>query len=137
MTLKDKKAVSQDLFLNTSKTQKEIALIVKVTEKTIGKWKDEGDWELLKQASTVTAKNIIHNLYQKAFELSEAKEIDADKLSKISTTIERLSNKKTTVSQIINVFKDFTTFAFGENPEVAKQINDLMRKYVDIKVNER
>lgn len=137
MNLKEKKEIAEELFFQTDKSQKEIANTVKVTEKTIGKWKDEGNWEVLRQARTVTSNNIINELYQRAYELSQKDDVDADKLSKISTTIERLSNKKTTVSQIINVFKGFTTFAFGEDPEVAKEINGLMRKYVDTKVNER
>ncbi len=136
MTIKDKKGVAEDLFLNTDKTQKEIATIVKVTEKTLGKWKDEGEWELLRQAQTVTAKNIIHNLYKKSYEESLKDDPSADKMIKYAGAIEKLSNRKVTISQIINVFKDFTTYAFGENPEVAKSINELMRGYVDTKINE-
>ncbi|RWX03370.1 hypothetical protein [Flavobacterium cerinum] len=131
----DKKALAYELFMETDKTGKEISSIIGVTEKTFGVWKNSGDWELRKQAQTVTAKNIITNLYEKAYELSMAKTVDADKLVKLANTIEKLSNKKVTISQIINVFKDFTTFAFGENPEVAKQINILQRKYVDHKLN--
>lgn len=135
LTNEDKKALAQQLFLDTDKIQKEIAAIAQVTEKTLTKWKNEGDWELLRQAQTVTSANLISNLYQKAYDLSLEEKIDADKLVKLANTIEKLSNKKVTVSNIINVFKEFTSWAFGENPELAKQINLLQRKYVDHKIN--
>lgn len=137
MTLRDKEAMAQELFLGTDKSQKEIAGIVKVTPKTLGKWKDKGNWELLRQAQTVTAANIISNLYEKAYELSTADTVDADKLAKLAATIEKLSNRKTTISSIINVFKGFTNWAMEKDPELGKAINDLQRQYVDIKINER
>ena len=130
----DKKVIALELYLETDKNQKEIAMIVGVTEKTISKWIKEGDWELLKQAQTITVKNIVTNLYNQAYKLSIADEVNADKLIKLANTIEKLQNKKVTISHIINVFKDFTTFAFSENAELAKQINVLQKKYVESKV---
>ncbi|MDY3352306.1 helix-turn-helix domain containing protein [Riemerella anatipestifer] len=130
----DKKAVALDLFLDTDKTQKEIAEIVGVTEKTLTKWKLEGEWDKIKSASTITARNIIDNIYLKMHELSQSDKLEADKLIKLASTIEKLSDKKVTISQIINVFKDFTTWAFGEDPELAKQINLLQKKYVNHKI---
>ena len=133
----DKKAIAMDLFMETDKSQKEIALIVGTTEKTLTGWKVAGEWELLKTASTITVKNIVTNLYQKIYELSLSGTIEADKLIKVANTIEKLQNKKVTISHIINVFKDFTTFAFSENAELAKQINELQKKYVDHKIGEQ
>lgn len=130
----DKKAIALELYLETDKSQKEIALIVGVTEKTVGTWKTAGDWELLKQAQTITTKNIIANLLAKAHELSLADKVDADKLVKLAKTIETLQNKKVTISHIINVFKDFTTWAYGQNPTLAKEINLLQKKYLDYKI---
>ena len=48
LTSDEKYAIAQDLFLETDKTQKEIAQIVHVTEKTLTKWKNEGEWDMLK-----------------------------------------------------------------------------------------
>lgn len=132
----EKKAIALDLFMDTDKTQKEIAEIVQVTEKTIGKWKTDGDWELLKNATSITARNIIDNLYKRAFELSGNPNSKPDDIIKIANSIEKLSNKKITVSQIINVFKDFTSWAFGQDPELAKAINLLQKKFINHKIEE-
>lgn len=131
----EKRAIAFELYITTDKTQKEICDIVHITEATFTRWKQEGDWELSKQAQTITAQNIITNLYQKAYDESMKDTIDADKMIKIANSIEKLSNRKVTIAQIINVFKDFTTFAFSEDAELAKQINVMQRKYVDFKVN--
>lgn len=135
MSNDDKKALALELYLETDKSQKQICAIVGMTEKTFTTWKVDGNWELLKEASTITVKNIISNLYTKAYELSLADKVDADKLVKLANTIEKLQNKKVTISHIINVFKEFTTWAFSENPELAKEINVLQQKYVDFKIN--
>lgn len=131
----DQKKIALELYLETDKNQKEIADIVGITEKTFTAWKVSGEWELLKKAQTVTVKNIITNLYNKAHELSLQEKVNADALVKIANTIEKLQNKKVTVAHIINVFKDFTVWAFNENPELAKEINELQKKYVYTKVS--
>lgn len=136
LTRAEKQAIALDLFLDTDKTQKEIAEIVSVTEKTVTKWKTEGDWELLKNAETVTARKIIENLYKRAYTLSQDENSKADDIIKIANSIEKLANKKVTISQIINVFKDFTTWAFSEDAELAKEINLLQKKYVNYKIGQ-
>ena len=136
LSLDEKKAIAFDLYLDTDKSQKEIAKIVGVTEKTLGKWKIDGEWDLLKNATSITARNIIDNLYKRAFALSENPDSKADDIIKIANSIEKLSNKKVTISQIINVFKDFTSWAFGQDAELTKEINLLQKKYIDHKIGE-
>lgn len=137
LTNDEKYAIAQDLFLDTDKTQKEIAEIVGVTEKTLGKWKTEGDWDMLKNASTVTSRKIIENLYKRSYELSLDPKSKPDDIIKLALSIEKLSNRKVTVSQIINVFKDYIAFVFKDNAELAKEINLSQKKYVDYKISER
>jgi len=137
LTSDEKYAIAQDLFLETDKTQKEIAQIVKVTEKTLTKWKNDGEWDMLKNASTVTARKIIENLYKRSYDLSIDPKSKPDDIIKLALSIEKLSNKRVTISQIINVFKDFIAFAFKDNPDMAKEINLLQKKYVDFKIGEK
>jgi len=63
-----KKTVERDLakvyFLQDGLTQKEIAERLKVTEKTVGKWAKEGDWEKMKVSMLVTRDNQITELYK-------------------------------------------------------------------------
>ena len=132
----DKKAVGLDLYLNTDKSQNEICTIISVTPKTFSKWKIDGDWELLKQAQTITSKNIIFNLYKKAHDESLKDDMNADKMIKIATSIEKLSDRKVTIAQIINVFQEFTTYAFNKDADLAKQINVMQKEFVEYKIEQ-
>lgn len=62
-----KKQVEKDyakvLFVNENVSQKEIAVRVKVTEKTLTKWITEGKWEGLKKSMLVTKDNQLIALY--------------------------------------------------------------------------
>ena len=132
----DKKAVALDLYLNTDKSQNEISNIVSVTPKTLSNWKNNGDWELLKQAQTITSKNIIFNLYKKAHDESLKDDMNADKMIKIATSIEKLSDRRVTIAQIINVFQEFTTYAFNKDADLAKQINVMQKEFVEHKLEQ-
>lgn len=63
-----KKQVERDLakilFVNEGATQKEIANRLDVSEKTIGKWVKDGEWEKLKVSMLVTKDNQLTALYR-------------------------------------------------------------------------
>jgi len=63
-----KKQVEKDfakvLFVNDNVSQKEIAARLFVTEKTIGKWVKDGEWESLKTSMLVTKDNQLTSLYK-------------------------------------------------------------------------
>lgn len=127
-----KREVALDLFLNTDKTQKQICEIVGWTEKTFIANKEKNNWGALKSASTLGAQNIIAKLYGKIEKLIELHDddIDADKLIKITKSIEALSNKKVTLSQHINCAKEFTTWFFSVKPELAKELNKYQQQFI-------
>lgn len=52
------------LFVNENISQKEIAARLKVTEKTVGKWIKENNWESLKVSMLVTKDNQLTSLYK-------------------------------------------------------------------------
>lgn len=134
-TREQKKNQALDLFLNTDLSQKAICDIIDVSEKTFSAWKAVNNWDTLKSATLLTSGRIVKNLYEKALKLSEEDNLDADKMIKLAKSIESLSQRKTTLSQTLNVFKDFTAYAFTKNPELAKEINKLMQIYINDKVS--
>lgn len=131
----DKKAIAYDLYMNTQLSQKEICAKVHVTTATFTAWKKKHEWEIHKQAFSITSQNIISNLMQKAYEMSNQEKVNPDGVLKLVKSIEGLSANKVTISNIINVFKEFTSWAFDKNPEIAKEINKLQKQYVDHKIS--
>ena len=57
------KDLAKVLFVNDNISQKEIAERLKVTEKTVGKWVNEGGWDKLKVSLLVTKDNQLTTLY--------------------------------------------------------------------------
>lgn len=132
----EKRTIAYDLYMNTSLSQKEICIKVKITEATFSTWKKKYNWEIHKQAFSITAQNIVSNLMEKAYKMSEDKDASPDGILKLVKAIEGLTANKVTISNIINVFKEFTTFEFDRNPDLAKQINSEMKVFVDYKISE-
>lgn len=134
---KEKKEYAFDLFLNTDYNQKKIASIVNVAEKTISGWIKDGNWDELKGAEQITSAKIIRNIYKQIHSLTEdGKNLEADKLIKAAKAIEVLRNRKVTISQVINVFKEFTTFLFKLDADMAKKLVDYQDKYITILVQD-
>ena len=58
------KDLAKILYVNEYLSQKEIAERLVVTEKTVGKWVKEGNWESLKVSMLVTKDNQLTSLYK-------------------------------------------------------------------------
>lgn len=135
---KDKERLAFDLYCNTDKSQKDICEIVGWSEKTFTAHKLKGNWEELKSASSITAQKIIRNLYQRLHDLTvEGKVLDADKIIKLANTIEKLSDRRTSISNVMNVFKEFTSWLMERDSELAKAVNEQQKAFIDWKINER
>lgn len=63
MTNKQKKLVARSLYLKSQMNRKQIANQVNVTEKTLRKWIDEGDWDTVKEAETISRKELLREAY--------------------------------------------------------------------------
>lgn len=69
---KDKeKAVAKKYFIEFFKSQKEIAEDLNVSEKTVGKWVNDGKWKALRDAKLNSTQNQAENLKDLISELTE------------------------------------------------------------------
>lgn len=59
------------LFVNEKLDRKEVSLRVNVTEKTVGKWVSEGDWEKLRVSLLTTKDNVLKDLYNQLDNLNK------------------------------------------------------------------
>lgn len=58
------KDLAKILFVNEGLSQKEIAERLKLTEKTVGRWRKDDDWDKLKTSMLVTKDNQLTGLYK-------------------------------------------------------------------------
>lgn len=131
-----KKDLAYEMYMNTAKNQNEICAIIDIAPKTFTKWKQEGMWEELKSASTITAKSIEINVLNRLHEMSlDAKTLNADAMAKLARVIEVITEKRYTISQMMNVFMAFTNWLFAIDPDAAKVLNKYQKTFVDEEIN--
>ncbi len=105
-TDENKKSLAFILFMN-GMLQKDICQRVNITPKTLQRWIEQEAWKEKLAAKTITRTELVNKVLSKIYDmLSTSGNVDADALSKLASTIERLDKKDTPVI-IMEVFMRF------------------------------
>lgn len=127
------------LFCQMGLTQKEIAEKVGVTEKTIGKWKDDEGWDQLKTVMITTRSSVVKNL-QRQMELwqmqigdnlASSKEVDI--LTKLASSIRSLESE-TGVSDFVDTGMKFIAFLQLHNPELVSPVTHWFDQFIKTRI---
>lgn len=132
------KEYAKTLFLSENLHQKVIAERVGVTEKTLGRWINDGGWRKLKRSLLTTKQTQIGMLYDQLewinndianrdYQVANTKE--ADVISKITSAIERLE-VETSIGETVEVAKKFISFVQQEDLSLAKSITSWFDTYI-------
>lgn len=141
-----KKELARMYYMNGD-SQRNIAEKIGVSAQTLSKWAEQNEWAKKRAAQNITRPELVNKLLMTINTLIEqVNESDdpnliaglGDKLSKLSTTIEKL-DKKASVVDAIEVFMAFgkwlqyrATFDDEITPELLKAVN----KYQDLYISE-
>ena len=142
--LERKRTLARSLYLSGMEIQ-EIAEQVAVSRVSVSKWAAQGAWKEARAAKNITRPELVNKLLLTIDNLIDSvnKSNDptligslADKLSKLSSTIEKL-DKKANVIDAIEVFMAFNkwlqynaTFDPEITPELIKAINKYQNKFL-------
>jgi hypothetical protein len=146
----DLKAVAKTLYI-TGTLQKVIAERLSISPVTVNRWVKDGGWEAIRSARNITRPEVVNKIL-----VSISKVIDqmlenqaagdenaldglGDKLSKLSSTIERL-DKKANVVDAIEVFEDFhmwLSLRQGLDKDITSELLKAINKYQDQYVQEK
>lgn len=137
---KDKQEWAKTLYLLENFTQKEIAEKVGVTEKTMSKWVNEGQWSQLKSSVIITKSEELKRIYMQINELNTmifkrdegqrfASSKEADSLSKLAAAARSLETE-TSVTDVIEVFKRFTNWLRASDLDRAKDLIILQDAFI-------
>jgi hypothetical protein len=135
-----RKKIGKNLFIR-GETLKVIAELVGVTETTVGKWKQEDNWERDKEAlenSVALSMHIVANLYKTAYNLTceetdpnvPAKKIDIDEINKFALAIERFTPKQDNYSLLAEIGKSLTFYLLEKQTDKEK-LNEFIHMYKD------
>lgn len=89
----DEYNTAYDLFCNTDMQRKQIAKVASVSEQQLGKWIKDDDWELDKEAKSVTKEKLVIGLYKDIAEIRKTATLEKRSLLPVeSDQIVKLSN---------------------------------------------
>ena len=136
---KDKKDYAKLLFLRENLTQKEIAAKVGVTEKTIGKWIKDENWEHLKTSIVITKEEQLRRIYDQIAALNDfiltkedgkfANSKEADSLTKLAAAARALETD-VALADVIEVAKRFIHFLRMVDIDKAKEVTVLFDAFI-------
>ena len=140
MILNPKETLARDLFFQTGKTQKEIAQIIGVSEKTIYLWMRDGDWKRLRSASKRMPSMIVENFYSQVQELNE--EIrsrdtgkryptiqEAEVFRKMVMTIGRIQ-KGHTQPEYMEMMQKFLSWVMSQDHTLSKTLTPIANAFL-------
>jgi archaellum component FlaC len=130
------------LFIKHNIDQKEIAIKVKVTEKTIGKWITDGKWREQKRSLIHTRTNIIQKfedqlerwntaIENREDQLASSKEVDL--LNKLASGIKKLETE-IGVGEIITTSMELVNFIRTIDFEFSQKLTDYADLYINSKI---
>lgn len=141
------------LYYMQGESQKNIASKVNVSENTISRWVDKGEWEKKRAGNMVTRPEIVNKnlilishlldkLNSEEVKLSDVGKI-VDQISKLAAAIERI-DKKANVIDSIEVFTSLNKWmeermAYDKyiTPDLLKAINHYQDLYITEQINKK
>ena len=128
---------ARDLYLQTDKTQAEIAEILNVDRKTVYLWCKKGRWEEMKIAARQMPRAILHDIYNHIEQVNKRireredkcpKMKEIEKLRKLTNMTKLFVNKH--IGSYIEVFEELTHFIAGRDYELCKKVTQYADQYV-------
>ena len=139
---KDKeRTLAMELYLTGLHTQKEIAGMVGVAERTVGIWVEGGNWEKMRAARLSTPAQVIANLIEIQKARTEqilaairdgSTERYGDEMLKMSKAIEQLQND-ISLGTIIQVLQEFMSFVGGKDHKFRGQLAGYQNDFLNLK----
>ena len=131
---------AKSLYVRDKYTQKQIAETVGVGEKTVGKWKSDGNWDELMKTFTQTKEEQLKMFYDQENELNgfikakpegfrfpSSKEADAQK--KLTAAIRDLE-REVNMAYTIDVSMNFLNWVRTTDFQKAKEMSSLFDSYI-------
>lgn len=138
MNREEKKALAKRYFMNSDLSQKDIADLVGVAEKTMSLWVNEEDkhgitWEEEKIADKSRAVNIRLKVMRQIDQELDKENPDADKLSKLKSLLVEVSDEKISAIQATDVVKNLIEFTMKQDHDLAIKLMTVVDQFIKIK----
>lgn len=144
LSIKQKQDWAKVLYLKENLMQKEIAQKVGVTEKTMSKWVNDGNWEQLKSSIIVTKEEELRRIYMQINQLNThifskedgqqfASSKEADTLTKLTAAARSLETE-TSVADVIEVAMQVCNFIKKDDLVKAQELSTIFDSFIKTKL---
>jgi hypothetical protein len=132
-----KKVMAERMFVEDGMTAKAISDMLDVSQVTLSKWRNDGDWDK-KRAEMLAAPHKLREILMK--ELKTIAEggislVDADALAKVNKVIESMSDR-ISVQIVFSVFKEFDNWMADQDPKTAVLFTEYHKQFLLYKINQ-
>lgn len=127
------------LYYLQGDTQKLVAEKVGVSRVTVNKWVNEGGWDGMRTARTITRKELIARMMKQADEKLQEGKMSYDEMSKLAASIEKM-DKQTNVITIIEIMSAYNNWLVSRmqvDKELTPELVKTMNRYQDIFIGEQ
>jgi DNA-binding XRE family transcriptional regulator len=135
MTIKEKKQIAKELFMNTALSQKEIAEMVGVSEQALTKWKQDDHWAELKLSITATEQSIYANAMREIEKLQAEGGFNVKQIREYTRFLNTIRPKEEVkISILMDGFIGFAKWLSEKDLETAQNFNKLQFEYISEKM---
>jgi len=145
MALNDtKRRSARRLYLHTDMTRKEIAETVHVTEKTLRRWIEKYGWDQLKEAESITRRQLLNDAYKQLKRINEHIETNLDGIPNkemsdakavIRKEIEAISDSPLHI--YIEVAEELIGYVQSHRPKELQSVAALVNDFIEAKAKEK
>lgn len=133
---------AKGLFVKSDMSQKEIAVLLGVSEKSVSEWRKKYDWDTSKQIQSITRKSLLEEAY-KQLDAINKKIADkggipdkalSDAKAQCLREIERFSDTPTYL--YVSVFEDFCSWLSKNEPKQLMSVSQLGLRFIESRKGE-
>jgi putative ATPase subunit of terminase (gpP-like) len=139
MNREQKRETAKGLFVKSDMTQKEIAVLLGVSEKTVSEWRKKYDWDSARQIQSITRKSLLEDAYRQLDAINQKVTANggipdkalSDAKAECLREIEKFSDTPTHI--YIDVFEDFCAWLSKYSPKELRRFSELSLRFVENK----
>lgn len=132
-----KKTMAERMFVEDGMTAKAISEMLDVSQVTLSKWRNDGEWETKRNEMLAAPHKLKEILMRELKTIAEGGKsiVDADALAKVNKVIESISDR-ISVQIVFSVFKEFDNWMADNDPKTAVLFTEYHKQFLLHKINQ-
>lgn len=128
---------AEGMFINQNLTGQQVADALGVSEVTVSRWRQGGEWDAKKRFVQITPSRLREKLLQEAERVAngEASVIKADVIVKLLAGADKLA-QRATPEVVYSVLAECCTYTAAADPEFAARMAEYHRQFLQHKIEQ-